>query len=296
MQPTLTSTTGISAIVAEVAPAHPAVPTVVIQPSSGVARLNVRELWAYRELLYFMIWRDMKVRYKQAALGAAWAVIQPVLTMVVFTVVFGRLGKIPSDGVPYPVFTLAALLPWQLFSNAITESGNSLVASQNLITKIYFPRLIVPVAGVLGRLVDFGIALAVLAAMMWFYGVAPTPAVLTVPLFLLLAVLTSLAVGLWLSSLNVKYRDVRHAIPFLTQFWLFATPVAYPASLIPARWRPLVGLNPMAGVVEGFRWALLGTSSAPGATILVSILVVVLLLASGLKYFRSTEGTFADIV
>jgi len=272
------------------------VPTVVIQPSSGVARLNVRELWAYRELLYFMIWRDMKVRYKQAALGAAWAVIQPVLTMVVFTVVFGRLGKIPSDGVPYPVFTLAALLPWQLFSNAITESGNSLVASQNLITKIYFPRLIVPVAGVLGRLVDFGIALAVLAAMMWFYGVAPTPAVLTVPLFLLLAVLTSLAVGLWLSSLNVKYRDVRHAIPFLTQFWLFATPVAYPASLIPARWRPLVGLNPMAGVVEGFRWALLGTSSAPGATILVSILVVVLLLASGLKYFRSTEGTFADIV
>jgi lipopolysaccharide transport system permease protein len=293
------STTGSSTIAADIAPvaAPPALPpTIVIEPRRGVARLNLRELWAYRELMYFLVWKDLKVRYKQAALGAAWAIIQPVMTMVVFSVVFGRLGKIPSDGIPYPVFAFTALLPWQLFAHAITESGNSLVASQNLITKVYFPRLLIPIAGVISGLVDFAIGFAVLLAMMWFYGITPGIAVVTLPLFLLLALATALAAGLWLSSLNVKYRDVRHTIPFLTQFWMFATPVAYSSTLVPAKWRALLGLNPMTGVVEGFRWALLGTAHAPLPLLAISSAVVLVLLAGGLVYFRRTEATFADLV
>lgn len=274
----------------------PTIPVLVIEPSKGFVRINLRDVWAYRELLYFLVWRDVKVRYKQTALGAAWAIIQPVMTMVVFSVFFGRLARMPSDGVPYPMFAFAALLPWQLFAYALSESSNSLVGSQNLITKVYFPRLVVPLAAVLAGLVDFAIAFAVLLGLMWYYAVVPSAAVVFLPLFVLLAVATALGVGLWLSSLNVKYRDVRYTIPFLTQFWLFATPVAYPSTLVPEKFRALLGLNPMAGVVEGFRWALLGTSSAPGPLLLVSVGMVVFLLIGGLAYFRQTERTFADLV
>jgi lipopolysaccharide transport system permease protein len=272
-----------------------AFPVLRIEPSRGWVALRVKELWEYRELLYFLVWRDIKVRYKQTALGAAWAVLQPVLTMLVFTVFFGRLAKVPSDGIPYPVFVYAALLPWQLFAFALTESANSLVGNQNLIKKVYFPRLVVPLASVLAGLVDFGIAFLVLLALMLYYGIVPTFAIAVLPLFLLLAVATALSVGLWLSALNVQFRDVRYTIPFLTQFWMFATPVAYPSSLVPERWRAWYGLNPMAGVVEGFRWALLGKSGSPGPLLWVSGLVVVLLLIGGLAYFRRVEATFADV-
>ncbi len=268
----------------------------LIRPSRGLVSLKLAELWEYRELLYFLTWRDIKVRYKQTAIGAAWAIIQPFFAMVVFSIFFGQLAKIPSDGIPYPIFTYCALLPWQLFSHALNESSNSLVANQGLITKVYFPRLVIPVAPVLAGLVDFGIAFLVLIGMMLFYGIMPTFAVFTIPLFLILAVATALSVGLWLSALNVEYRDVRYTIPFLTQFWLFATPVAYPSSLVPESWRALYGLNPMAGVVEGFRWALLGKAEGPGALIAVSVIVVVALLSGGLYYFRRMEKTFADVV
>jgi lipopolysaccharide transport system permease protein len=267
-----------------------------IQPSKGLLRLNLRDLWAYRELLYFLVWRDIKVRYKQTALGAAWAVIQPVMTMLVFSVFFGRLAKVPSDGIPYPVFAFAALLPWQLFAFSLTESSNSLVGSQNLITKVYFPRLVIPLSSVLAGVVDFAIAFAVLLIMMLYYGIRPTAAIAWLPLFVLLALATALSVGLWFSALNVKYRDVRYTIPFLTQFWMFATPVAYSSTLVPEKWRVWYGLNPMAGVVEGFRWALLGKSGGPGGLLWVSVLAVLLLLFGGLFYFRRTESTFADIV
>jgi lipopolysaccharide transport system permease protein len=276
--------------------ARPAsLPTIVIRPSAGWVPLKLKELWEYRELLYFLVWRDVKVRYKQTVLGAAWAVIQPFFTMVVFSIFFGRLAGMPSDGLPYPIFAYCALLPWQLFSHAMMESGNSLVANQNLITKVYFPRLVIPLSAVLAGLVDFGIAFLVLLGMMAYYGMAPTTAVATLPLFILLAIATALAVGLWLSALNVQYRDVRYTIPFLTQFWLFATPIAYPSSLVPEGWRTLYGLNPMAGVVEGFRWALLGTN-APGPMLAVSVAVVLVLLIGGLYYFRRMEKTFADVV
>lgn len=268
----------------------------VISPSRGWISLKLSELWEYRELLYFLTWRDIKVRYKQTAIGAAWAIIQPFFAMVVFSIFFGQLAKIPSDGIPYPIFTYCALLPWQLFAHALNESSNSLVTNQGLITKVYFPRLIIPVAPVLAGLVDFGIAFLVLIGMMLFYGIIPTFAIVTLPLFLILAVATALSVGLWLSALNVQYRDVRYTIPFLTQFWLFATPVAYPSSLVPESWRALYGLNPMAGVVEGFRWALLGKAEGPGALIAVSVIVVVALLIGGLYYFRRMEKTFADVV
>jgi lipopolysaccharide transport system permease protein len=271
-------------------------PVIVIRPSRGWVALKLRDLWQYRELLYFLIWRDVKVRYKQTALGAAWAIIQPFFTMVVFSVVFGRLAKIPSDGLPYPIFAYCALLPWQLFSHALTESGNSLVANERLITKVYFPRLVIPLSAVVAGLVDFGIAFVILLVMMAYYGVTPTVAVFTLPLFLLLALGTALGVGLWLSALNVQYRDVRHTIPFLTQFWLFATPIAYPSSLVPEPWRSFLGLNPMAGVVEGFRWALLGTARAPGLILVVSVAAVLALLVSGLYYFRRMERIFADVV
>ena len=271
-------------------------PTFFIDPPSGWASIGLRELWNYRELLYFLTLRDIKVRYKQTALGAAWAVIQPFFMMVVFSLFFGRLAGVKSDGIPYPIFTFCALLPWQLFAHALTESSNSLVANERLITKVYFPRLVVPIAAVLGGLVDFAVAFVILLAMMFYYGIVPTWAIVTLPAFILLAVLTALAVGLWLSALNVKYRDVRYTINFLIQFWLFATPVAYPSSIVPERWRPLYGLNPMAGVVEGFRWALLGTQNPPGAMLAVSISVVIALLIGGLYYFRRMEQEFADVV
>jgi len=272
------------------------VPTVRIEASHGWSSLNLRELWEYRELLYVLTWRDIKVRYKQSALGAAWAVLQPLLTMIVFTIVFGRLARMPSDGIPYPVFVFAALLPWQLFALVLTRAGNSLVVNQQLITKVYFPRLFIPLSTVLGGLVDFGIAFVILVGMLVFYGIAPTAAILTLPLFLALAVATSLAMGLWLSALNVRYRDVVHTLPFLTQFWFFATPITYPSSLVPEAWRPLYGLNPMVGVVEGFRWALLGQTAGVGPLVLVSATVVVMLLIGGLWYFQRMERTFADVV
>lgn len=280
----------------EQAEARGSVPTLIIEPSKGWVSLRLKELWEYRELLYFLIWRDIKVRYKQTALGAAWAIIQPFMTMVVFSLFFGRLAGIPSDGVPYPVFAYAALLPWLLFSNALTQSGNSLVGSQSLITKVYFPRLVIPIASVLAGVVDFAIAFIVLLGLMLFYGIVPTAAIVTLPLFILLALVSALSVGLWLSALNVMYRDVRYTLPFLTQFWLFATPIAYSSSLIPEQWRALYGLNPMAGVVEGFRWALLGTDDPSWTLMIASAIVVVVLLVGGLFYFRRMEKVFADVV
>ena len=267
-----------------------------IEPAKGWAPLKLRELWEYRELLYFLIWRDLKVRYKQTALGAAWAIIQPLMTMIVFSLFFGRLAKVPSDNVPYPIFSFAALVPWTFFASGLAQSSNSLVSSANLISKVYFPRLVIPIAGVLGGIVDLLLAFVVLLGMMLFYGIAPSINTLFLPLFLLLALVISLGVGLWLSALNVEYRDVRYVLPFITQFWLFMTPIAYPSSLLSQPWRTIYGLNPMVGVVEGFRWALLGTNTAPGAIIVVSSLAASTILISGAFYFRRMEKTFADVV
>lgn len=267
-----------------------------IEPSRGFVSLKVGELWAYRELLYFLIWRDVKVRYKQTALGIAWAVIQPVMTMVVFSVFFGKLAKLSSDGTPYPIFTFAALVPWTLFSNGLAQGTNSLVGSSNLIKKVYFPRLIIPTATVLAGVVDFVVAFGVLLVLMLIYGIAPTINTLWIPGFLILTVIASLGVSLWLSALNVEYRDIKYVIPFLTQIWLFATPIAYSSSLLNEPWRTVYGLNPMVGVVEGFRWALLGTDTRPGTMILVSIAASVFLMISGAYYFRRMEKTFADVV
>jgi lipopolysaccharide transport system permease protein len=273
-----------------------ALPELLITPANRWIPLNLSELWEYRELLYFLVWRDIKVRYKQTALGAAWAVMQPLFMMLVFSLFFGRLAKVPSDGIPYPVFAFCALIPWQLFANALTESSNSLIGNQNLITKVYFPRLVIPLAAVLSGLVDFAIAFVILIGMMLYFGIVPGWSILVLPGFVLLAILTALAVGLWLSALNVQYRDVRYTMSFLIQFWLFATPVAYPSSLVPENWRAFYGINPMAGVVEGFRWALLGKTSPPGAMLWVSVVVVTILLIGGLYYFRRMEQQFADIV
>mgnify|MGYP003969538127 FL=1 len=271
-------------------------PITVIKPSKGWVSLKLRDLWEYRELLYFLTWRDIKVRYKQTALGAMWAIIQPFFTMVVFSLFFGRLAKIPSDGIPYPLFAYAALVPWSFFANGLSQSSNSLVGSANLITKVYFPRLIIPVASVLSGIIDFAIAFIVFIGMALFYGVYPTAAVVLLPFFLLLGLVTALGVGLWLSALNVRFRDVRYIIPFLTQFWLFATPIAYPSSLLSEPWRTVYGINPMVGVVEGFRWALLGTDTAPSAIIFVSALTAMGLLISGVFYFKRVEKYFADII
>lgn len=271
-------------------------PYTVIRPSRGWVGLNLTELWHYRELLFFLTWRDIKVRYMQTALGAAWAILQPLLSMMVLTIFFGHLAKVPSNGIPYPLFAYSALVPWQLFAYALTESSNSVVLNERLITKIYFPRLVIPLASVLTGLVDFLIAFPLVIAMMIWYGITPTLAVLTLPLFVLFAMATALAAGLWLSALNVQYRDVRHTLTFIVQFWMFASPVAYPSTLVPARWRPLYGLNPMAGVIEGFRWALLRQSPAPGPMLAVSILVTAVILLGGLYYFRRMEKTFADVV
>jgi lipopolysaccharide transport system permease protein len=267
-----------------------------LEPSRGWVSLKLRELWEYRELLYFLTWRDIKVRYKQTVLGAAWAIIQPFFTMVVFSLFFGRLAEIPSDGIPYPIFSYAALVPWTFFSNGLTQSSNSLVTSANLIKKIYFPRLVIPISSVFSGVVDFVLAFVVLVLMMIYYGITPTANIIFLPLLGLLAFVTSLGVGLWLSAMNVEFRDVRYTIPFLTQFWLFATPIAYPSSLLDEPWRTLYGINPMAGVVEGFRWALLDTDTAPGPIIFVSALVALILLFTGAYYFRRMEKNFADVV
>jgi lipopolysaccharide transport system permease protein len=271
-------------------------PVTVIEPGKGWAALRLRELWEYRELLYFMTWREVKVRYKQTAIGAAWALIQPLFTMLVFALFFGRLAKMPSDGIPYPVFTLAALVPWTFFANGLTQSSNSLVTNANLVSKVYFPRLAVPIASILSGLVDFALSFLLLVGFMLIEGVHPTAHMLWLPAFLLLAIGTSLGVGLWLSALNVEYRDVRYVVPFLVQFWMFATPVAYPSSLVPEPWRSWYGLNPMVGVVEGFRWSLLGTGRAPGMMLALSILVSLWLLAGGAYYFRRMERNFADVI
>jgi lipopolysaccharide transport system permease protein len=280
------------------APAVPSYPVLRIQPSSGWISLKLNELWEYRELLYFLTWRDVKVRYKQTALGAAWAILQPVMTMVVFTLFFGRLAGIKTDnGIDYSIFAFAALVPWSFFSYSLMQSSNSLVQSSNLIKKVYFPRLAIPISSVMSGGVDFAIAFAVLLCMMPFYKIYPTWQMVFLPYFILLAAVTSLGVGLWLSALNVQYRDVRYLVPFITQFWMFATPIAYPSSLIKDPfWRSLYGINPLVGVVEGFRWALLGTDSVPGPMLAVSSAVAFVLLVTGALYFRRLEKTFADVV
>jgi lipopolysaccharide transport system permease protein len=270
------------------------VPVFIIRPSKGLVALNLRELWQYRELLYILIWRDIKVRYKQTAIGAAWAVIQPFFAMVVFSLIFGRLAKIPSEGLPYPIFAYSALLPWQFFAKALTEASTSLVVNERVITKVYFPRLLVPTAVVLAGLLDFGIAFLILLGMIVFYGITPSWFILFVPLFLLLAIITALGVSFWLSALDVEYRDVRYTLPFLTQLWFFATPVVYPSTIVPPSWRALYGLNPMVGVIEGFRWALLGSAPPDPRMLLVSSLLASLLFMSGLIYFRRMERTLAD--
>lgn len=267
----------------------------VIEPARGWTAIGFRELWDYRELVYFLTWREIKVRYQQTAIGAAWAVIQPLLTMLIFSLFFGRLAKMPSNGIPYSLFCLTALIPWTLFSNALTQSANSLVANANLISKVYFPRVCVPIAATLSGIVDFGVGFVLLIGMMLIQGARPGWHVVWLPAFLVLAIVTALGVGLWLSALNIEYRDVRYVVPFLTQFWLFATPIAYPGSLLHEPWRAVYGLNPMAGVVEGFRWALLG-GEAPGPMIGGSSSAAVVLLITGALWFRRMETTFADVV
>lgn len=269
---------------------------IIISQSRGSISFRLEELWEYREVLYFLVWRDIKVRYKQTVLGATWAILQPFFTMVVFSIFFGKLAKIPSDGLPYPIFAYCALVPWQLFTSSLTMSSNSLITNKDLITKVYIPRLFIPASAVISGLIDFSIAFFVLLAMMFYYGIYPSVAVLTLPFLILLTITTAIAVGLWLSALNVQYRDVRYTIPFLTQLWLFSTPIAYSSSLVPEKWRTLLGLNPMSGVVEGFRWALLGKEGSIGPLFIVSVLVVVLLTIGGFIYFEHKEKTFADIM
>jgi lipopolysaccharide transport system permease protein len=268
----------------------------LIRPTKGWVGLDLRELWEYHELLYFLTWRDVKVRYKQTILGAAWAIIQPFFTMVVFSLFFGKLAKIPSDSIPYPIFSYAALVPWSFFANGLNNASNSLVGSANLIKKVYFPRLVVPLSSVLGGAVDFVLAFIVLLGMMLYYDMTPTRNVVWLPLLFVLALVTALGVGLWLTAMNVQFRDVRYAVPFLVNAWMFATPIAYPSSLLSEPWRTLYGLNPMAGVVEGFRWALLGTETAPGPILFVSTFTAIALLVGGAFYFRKMEETFADVV
>lgn len=276
---------------------EPDTPLLILRPSKGWVSLKLRELWRFRELLYFLVWRDIKVRYKQTVIGAAWAIIQPFTTMIVFSLFFGRLAGIPSDGLPYPLFSYAALVPWTFFAAGLANASNSLVGSANLIKKIYFPRLIIPISAVLSNAVDFCLAFGVLLLMMLAYGILPTANIIFLPFFVLLALITALGVGLWLSAMNVQFRDIRYVVPFLTQVWLFITPIAYPSSLIQNETlRALYGLNPMAGVVEGFRWALLGTETAPSGVLVISTLAAAALLASGLFYFRRMEKTFADVV
>jgi lipopolysaccharide transport system permease protein len=270
--------------------------SIVIEPPRRWTAVDLRDLFAFRELLYFLIWRDIKVRYKQTAIGVAWVILQPLLTMGAFSVIFGGLLGVPSEGVPYPVFSYAALLPWILCATAIGKCTMSLVYDANLISKVYFPRLILPTAAVLGTMVDFAVSFTILLAMMAFYGIVPGVAFFSLPLFLMLAFVTVLSIGLWLAALNVKYRDVSFVVPFFTQFWLFLTPVAYSSTIIPPQWRVVYGLNPMVGVVEGFRWALLGTDNPPTPLLAVSVTVVAILLIGGVFYFRRMEAEFADLI
>jgi lipopolysaccharide transport system permease protein len=272
------------------------IPTLRIEAPRGWLTVDFRELWTARELLYFFVWRDIKIRYKQTAIGAAWAVLQPLMTMLAFSLFFGKLAKIPSHGLPYPIFYYSALLPWMYFSSALQNATNVVVEQQRVITKVYFPRLVLPLSAVMSGLLDFAIAFAVFLAMMVYYRIIPGPAMLLFPCFLLLAVLTALGAGLWLSALNAIYRDVRYVVPFLVQFWMFASPVAYPSSLVPERWRWAYGLNPMAGVIEGFRWSLTGKGQAPDILLAASGAMVLLLVAGGVAYFTKMEGTIADVV
>ena len=268
----------------------------IVKPSKGWAGVNLRELWRYRELIFFLIWRDIKVRYKQTLLGAAWAIIQPFFTMVIFSVFFGQLAQIPSDDIPYPIFSYTALLPWQLFENGIRKAGNSLVASRNLITKVYFPRLAIPLASVIAGLVDFVLALTVLFGMMWYFDYRPTGAVWFMPLLLLLTLITALGTGLWLSALNVAYRDVGYLIPFILRVWFFLTPITYSVSIVPEVYQTIYALNPMTGVIQGFRWSMLGVGTPPSILLTTSSVAAIILLVSGIMYFRRMERTFADVV
>lgn len=271
-------------------------PTIVIETRKSLLHLDLKAIWEYRELLYFLVWRDLKVRYRQTVIGIGWVVLQPLMTMAIFTAVFGTFAKIPSDGLPYPIFAYSALLPWNLFASSLTRGGESVVGNAQLISKIYFPRLLLPLSGLLSPLLDFAISFVILVIMMIWFGTLPTWGVLALPFFLLLALLTALAVGLWLSALNVRYRDVGHTIPFLIQLWMFASPIAYPVSLVPEKWRMLYSLNPMVGVIEGFRWALLGKESPDFGVITISSVMVLALLLPGIVYFKYTERTFADVV
>jgi len=276
-----------------------AAPTIVIQPTRGLASLQLKALWEYRELLGFLVWRDVKVRYKQTALGVAWIILQPLVSMVIFTLLFGVLLNAPSNGAPYPIFAYAGLLPWNYFAGSLTRSSQSLVGSANLITKVYFPRLVIPISGVLGGLVDFAVSSVVLGILMLFYRIAPTANIIWLPFFLLLAMATALGFGLWLAALNVRFRDVNYLTPFLVQIWMYLTPVIYSVTLIPEQYRWLLALNPMTGVVEGFRWALLGgvmQVEPPGALFAVSVVITLVVLVTGAIFFRSTERTFADII
>jgi len=272
------------------------IPVIRIRPSSDRLANGLKELWHFRELLYFLVWRDVKVRYKQTAIGAAWAIIQPLMTMIIFTIVFGKFANMPSDGLPYPIFSFAALLPWTYFSKALNQSVSSVVADANLITKVYFPRLILPLSAVVGALIDFAIAFLFLLGMMAWYGLAPNWGIVLLPFFVLLTMLTALSVSVWLSVINVRYRDVGQAIPFLVQIWLFASPVAYPASVVPENWRFLYSLNPLAGIIEGFRWALLGNQNPPVIGLVSTTAVVLALLYGGILFFKRMEKTFADVV
>ncbi len=271
------------------------VPKIIIRPPSGWMPIDLKELWAYRELIYTFSTRDIKVRYKQTALGAAWAIIQPLFAMVVFTIFFGGLAKIPSEGIPYPIFSYSALLPWTLFAEGVSRSTSSMISNANIMTKVYFPRMIMPISGIISPLVDFAVAFIFLIGMILYYGFVPTTNIIWLPAFILLALATSLGVGLWLSALNVQYRDFQYTVPFLIQIWLYASPVVYASSLVPDKYRMIYGLNPMAGVIEGFRWALLGTEP-PSYMVFVSVMMVVLILISGSYYFKRMEKNFADIV
>ncbi len=271
-------------------------PSVVIKPRRGLFQLNLISLWQHRELLYFLVWRDVMTRYKQTAIGAAWVIIQPIITMLIFTLIFGRLAKFSSDGIPYPVFAFTALLPWTYFSQALTKTSGSVTSSSNLVTKIYFPRLLIPLAASIAPAVDLFFSFVVLLALMAWFKITPTFGLLALPLFLGLALLTALAVGLWSAALNVRYRDVGSLIPFLCQVWMYASPVAYSVSMVPEKWRLIYGLNPMVGVIEGFRWALLGKSTPDYTMIAVSSAVVFILLAGGIVFFKRMEQTFADVI
>lgn len=268
----------------------------VIRPSRGWVSLRLKELWAFRELLYFLTWRDIKVRYKQTVIGIGWAVIQPLFMVLVFSLLFGTLAKIPSNGLPYPVFLFSAMLPWSLFATGLSSGSTSLVANQRLVTRVYFPRLVLPIAAVLGSLLDFAVAFAVFIGLMLYFGILPTLAIVTLPLFIAIALLSAVGVACWLSAIDARYRDVRYALPFLTQIWYFATPIVYPVSFIPESWRWILGLNPMTGVIEGFRWALLGQPLDVGFPLLLSLALVAILFVSGLFYFRRAERIFADMV